>query len=117
MSHFLKNYTSMSNTQRTYLQVFLAVVFIFAFTPLTANAAMMPWESFTCELAKQVTGPWVKWLAVISIALGGIMFGLGELNGPFSKIMQIAGGFSFAVSAVTVVGMLVPSTMASSCGI
>jgi type IV secretory pathway VirB2 component (pilin) len=46
----------------------------------------------------------VKWAAVIAIALGGVMFGLGELNGPFQRMMQIAGGFSIAIGAVAIAG-------------
>lgn len=81
----------------------------FALLPNMAHAAPLPWEGFTSQLACTLSGPWVKWMAVIAIALGGVMFGLGELSGPFQKMMQIAGGFSVAVGATVVVGWLLPT--------
>lgn len=81
------------------------VTIVFAMTPEPAYAqAALPWESFTQKLACTISGPWVKWAAVIAIALGGVMFGLGELSGPFQRMMQIAGGFSIAIGAVSIAG-------------
>ena len=74
--------------------------------PLSASAQQLPWETFSRTLACGLSGAWVKWLAVIAVALGGVMFGLGELSGPFQRTMQIAGGFRIALGAVAVVGML-----------
>lgn len=89
--------------------------------PLSAHAqtqGTMPWETFTSTIAKQMCGPWVKWLAVIAVALGGIMFGLGELSGPFKRTMEIAGGFSIAVAAAAVVGMMLPGqNIGGACGV
>lgn len=108
-------YGAMSVEHRKYLNALLAVVVLFSLTPLSAHAAGMPWESFTHTLACELSGPWVKWLAVISVALGGIMFGLGELSGPFSKVMQIAGGFSIAVGAASVVPLMLGTGAIGSC--
>jgi type IV secretion system protein VirB2 len=66
----------------------------------------LPWDTFTQRLACMLSGAWVKWVAVIAIAIGGVMYGLGELSGPFSRVMQIGGGFSVAAGAVTVAGWL-----------
>ena len=66
----------------------------------------MPWEGALQAMADAMTGPWVKWLAIIAIAVGGILFGIGELNGPFKYALQIAAGFSVAVGAATFAGML-----------
>jgi len=81
----------------------IAVLLMLAPEPAYAQAAL-PWEDFTKKLACTVSGAWVKWAAVIAIALGGVMFGLGELNGPFQRMMQIAGGFSIAIGAVAIAG-------------
>lgn len=78
--------------------------------PLLVMPSPMPWESFTKTLACTLSGAWIKWMAVIAVALGGVMFGLGELSGPFQRTMQIAGGFSIAVGAVAVVGYLIPTS-------
>lgn len=98
----------------------LVIVALFALLPSVAHAQStggLPWETFGCKLASQLTGPWVKWMAVIAVALGGVMFGLGELSGPFQKVMQIVGGFTIALGAVTVVSTLLPGTAiaAGSC--
>lgn len=106
-------------TREANLRLFVAVLLIlalFSLLPTTAHATTMPWESFGCQLATQLTGPWVKWMAVIAVALGGVMFGLGELSGPFQKMMQIAGGFSIALGAVAVVTMLLPTGTAIAGG-
>jgi type IV secretion system protein VirB2 len=108
-----------AGNQKTRFWLFAAIVItVLTLLPNLAHAQQaMPWESFTCSLAKQVTGPWIKWMAVIAIALGGVMFGLGELSGPFQRVMQIAGGFSIALGAVAIVANMFPSTasMGSGC--
>lgn len=107
--------TDKPNT-RLILALFL-VFAIFALMPDFAHAqtttGALPWVSFSCKLAEMLTGDWVKWMAVIAVALGGLMFGLGELNGPFKLTLQIAGGFSIALGAAGVVGLLLPGSMAS----
>lgn len=93
------------------LRFMLAMLFVFLVLTLLpdlahAQSGPLPWETFTNKLACTLSGNWVKWMAVIAIALGGVMFGLGELSGPFQKMMQIAGGFSIALGAVGIVNML-----------
>ena len=73
----------------------------------------LPWDTFTQRLACMLSGAWVKWVAVIAIAIGGVMYGLGELSGPFSRVMQIGGGFSVAAGAVTVAGWLLGASTGS----
>src|ERR1035437_43062 len=112
------------STHEANLRLFVAVLLIlalFSLFPAVAHAQTaadpLPWTTFGCKLATQLTGPWVKWMAVIAIALGGVMFGLGDLSGPFKKVMQIVGGFTIALGAVTVVSTLLPGTAiaAGSC--
>src|ERR1035437_10675176 len=96
----------------------MVIVALFALLPSIAHAqTTMPWETFSTKLACTLSGNWVKWMAVIAVALGGVMFGLGELSGPFQKMMQIVGGFTIALGAVTVVSTLLPGTAiaAGSC--
>lgn len=97
-------------------RIVLAILLSFAINALLPSVALaqsfqggLPWEAATRNIACQLGGPTLKWLAVIAIVLAGIMFGLGELSGPFQRFMQIAGGFSIAVSAVSVVGWLLGS--------
>jgi type IV secretory pathway VirB2 component (pilin) len=95
-------------------KLFVGIFFCFLFSLLFPSNALaqalppggLPWESATRNIACQLGGATLRWLAVISIVLAGIMFGLGELSGPFQRFMQIAGGFSIAISAVSVVGWL-----------
>jgi type IV secretory pathway VirB2 component (pilin) len=77
-----------------------------AWAQAAGGAAGLPWDSFTQKLACMMSGAWIKWAAVIAIAIGGVMYGLGELSGPFGRVMQIGGGFSIAAGAVTVAGWL-----------
>lgn len=102
----------LGNTLMSVLTVCL-VVMLLAAVPQDAHAqfssSALPWETFTQKVACALQGPWVKWAAVIAVALGGVMFGLGELSGPFQRVMQIAGGFSIALGAVGVVAWLLPA--------
>ena len=82
----------------------LAALLGFLLMPSLASAA--PWDEFSRNLACTMTGPWVKWMAVLAIAIGGLMFGLGELNGPFGTVLRIAGGFSIALGAVSIATLL-----------
>jgi type IV secretion system protein VirB2 len=88
----------------------LALVLLASSEPVLAQSiggnGSLPWDTFTQRLACMLSGAWVKWVAVIAIAIGGVMYGLGELSGPFSRVMQIGGGFSVAAGAVTVAGWL-----------
>lgn len=97
--------------------LFWVIVVMLLIGPVSAHAqsmsGSMPWETFAQKVACSMSGPWVKWLAVTAIALAGIMFGLGELSGPFKRAMEIAGGFSIAVAAVAVVTMILPSSATS----
>ncbi len=110
MQSFSIAHNNVSNNKMN-LRLMLAMLFVFlvlALLPDLAHAQVpgMPWETFSTSLACTLSGNWVKWMAVIAIALGGVMFGLGELSGPFQKMMQIAGGFSIALGAVGIVNML-----------
>ena len=93
-----------SKTSAKIKDYLIVVIVVGAFMPLMAHA--LPWETFTKTIACELSGAWVKWMAVIAIALGGVMFGLGELSGPFQKMMQIAGGFSISIGAVGVAAKL-----------
>jgi type IV secretory pathway VirB2 component (pilin) len=89
--------------------MYAVALLAFMLLPDIANAATAPWETFAQTLACTMRGGWVKWMAVLAIAIGGLMFGLGEMNGPFQKILQIAGGFSIALGSVAVATTLLGS--------
>lgn len=92
------------------LLAFVALAFLMSPTDSFAQASgggfSMPWEGALQSMAAAISGPWVKWLAIIAIAIGGILFGIGELNGPFKYVLQIAAGFSVALGATALVGNL-----------
>lgn len=91
------------------------VVTLLAMPDIALAQSAPPWESFMAKLACWGTGPWVKWAAVLAIAIGGIMFGLGELNGPFKMVLQISAGFSFAAGAVGIAALLIPGGSGLTC--
>lgn len=111
------NQNSDTETKFRFIASACLVVAILTLFPDIAHAQSVgvPWETFTSKLACTLSGNWVKWMAVIAVALGGVMFGLGELSGPFQKMMQIAGGFSIAIGATAVVGLLLPGPALGSC--
>lgn len=93
-------------------------ILLFAVMLVVASSAAhagMPWENSLKTIACDVGVGTVKWLAVIAVILAGIMYGLGELSGPFQKMMQIAAGFSIAVGAGAVVFLLIPQAGQASC--
>lgn len=63
----------------------------------------LPWETFTQKLACTVTGPWLRWACVLAIAICAVLYGFGELQGPFKNVMMIGAGFSVAIGAASVV--------------
>lgn len=90
----------------------MALTFIAA--PVWAQAIpSMPWESGACSMAKAMTGPWVFWVMVGAIALGGVLIMVGEMSGPFKWVFQIIGGGTVAVGATTFVTMIFPSAAAT----
>lgn len=97
------------NRLTSLLAVFAVAIFLFSPDVAMAQSIDLPWETFTQKLACTLTGAWLKWMAVIAVALAGVLWGVGELSGPFQRVMQIASGFSIAIAAVAVVGWLLPA--------
>ena len=87
----------MKNSNLQGIVIFAISLLVFS----SAAHAAMPWENALANITCDVSSGTVKWLAVLAIVLGGVMYGLGELSGPFQKALQIAAGFSIAVGATT----------------
>lgn len=71
-----------------------------------AVSGSMPWEGALERLAEAATGAWIKWVAIIAIAVSGVLFAIGELGGPFKTLLQIAAGLSFATGAASLAAMV-----------
>lgn len=53
------------------------------------------------EFATEATDSgWMSWIGVLAIAVGGILFSVGELNGPFGYVIRIVAGLAVASGAV-----------------
>lgn len=88
----------------------LALLWSFPNSAHAQEAGGMPWESALEKMAEMMTGAWVKWIAIIAIAVGGVLFGIGELKGPFGYALQIAAGFSVAIGAAALAGLVIGTT-------
>lgn len=56
------------------------------------------------EFAQEATDSgWMTWIGVLAIAVGGLLFSVGELNGPFGYVIRIVAGLA-AASGATALG-------------
>lgn len=115
MNRSHENMLNAHHLERRFLQMIGVLAFLLLIPELAQAQTAMPWDNFTCMLAKQLGGNAIKWMAVIAVALAGLMYGLGELAGPFQKTLQIAAGFSIALGAVAVVSMMFGAGPGNSC--
>jgi len=52
------------------------------------------------EVANDLTtSGWLKWIGVLAIAIGGVLFAVGELNGPFGYVIRIVAGLAVALGS------------------
>lgn len=91
----------------------VAAFIVLMLMPSVSFAQALPWEGGICRFAKAAVGPWLGYVAVLAIVFAAIAFGVGESNGPFKQAMQIVGGISIAVGALTVVQWFWPNLIAS----
>lgn len=79
------------------------VLAIFLFAPDLARAEGGVFEKIGKvleEFAEDATDSgWMTWIGVLAIAVGGILFAVGELNGPFGYVIRIVAGLAVASGA------------------
>jgi hypothetical protein len=52
------------------------------------------------QVAEDLTkSGWLKWIGVLAIAIGGVLFSVGELNGPFGYVIRIIAGLAVALGS------------------
>ena len=71
-----------------------------------ATTATMPWEGPICSVAKSLSGPTAKAVAVIAVVISGLMLAFGELGGIFKTFMGLLMGIAMALMATQWVGFI-----------
>ncbi|MBC7779632.1 MAG: TrbC/VirB2 family protein [Proteobacteria bacterium] len=74
-------------------------VVVFWAQPAFAQSAAAPWEAPICIVARSLSGPVAKAVAVIAIVITGLLIAFGELNGVFKSLLGLVFGVSFALLA------------------
>jgi type IV secretion system protein TrbC len=67
--------------------------------PALAQSGAAPWEGPICVIARSLSGPVAKAVAVIAIVITGLMIAFGELGGVFKSLLGLVFGISFALLA------------------
>ena len=82
-----------------------AAVLLLAAAPVLAQGAA-PWEGPICVVARSLSGPVAKAVAVIAIVITGLMVAFGELGGVFKSLLGLVFGVSFALLADQWLGLI-----------
>jgi type IV secretory pathway VirB2 component (pilin) len=82
-----------------------AVVLLLASASVHAQGAA-PWEGPICVVARSLSGPVAKAVAVIAIVITGLMIAFGELGGVFKSLLGLVFGISFALLADQWLGLI-----------
>jgi type IV secretory pathway VirB2 component (pilin) len=90
------------------LIIFLNYLIILSLTsPVFATSfESLPWDTPGQRIENWLTGSVAKIVAIVLIAISGIMFANGEHGGAFRRMMGIVFGVSIAVGAVTIYASL-----------
>jgi len=102
------------------LWIFLALIGAMAFLALVpseaqAQAGTMPFASGMCRLAQILSGPIVRYAAVILVAIGGIIIFAGEAGGLVGLLLRWLLGLSIAVGSISWVGWWTGATVNLAC--
>jgi type IV secretory pathway VirB2 component (pilin) len=73
---------------------------------LASSFESLPWDTPGQRIESWLTGSVAKIVAIVLIAISGIMFANGEHGGAFRRMMGIVFGVSIAVGAVTIYASL-----------
>lgn len=71
-----------------------------------AQGVAAPWEAPICIVARSLSGPVAKAVAVIAIVITGLMIAFGELGGVFKSLLGLVFGVSFALLADQWLGLI-----------
>jgi type IV secretory pathway VirB2 component (pilin) len=90
------------------LRSFILMGFIYCITlPVIASTTEgLPWDTPGQKIESWLTGSVAKIVAIVLIAVSGIMFANGEHGSAFRRMMGIMFGVSIAVGAVTLYSSL-----------
>ena len=71
-----------------------------------AQGVAAPWEGPICVVARSLSGPVARAVAVIAIVITGLMIAFGELGGVFRSLLGLVFGISFALLADQWLGLI-----------
>jgi type IV secretion system protein VirB2 len=111
MSFATKDNTRKMLQVTAFLLVGLALAIV-APDAFASTAAAMPWEGPICAVAKSLSGPTAKAVAVIAVVISGLMLAFGELGGIFKTFMGLLMGIAMAIMATQWVGFIDGTTTA-----
>ena len=74
-----------------------AALLLAAVEPTLAQSA--PWERPICMVARSLSGPVAKAVAIIAIVITGLLIAFSEVGGLFKTLLGLLGGASFALLA------------------
>jgi type IV secretion system protein VirB2 len=83
-----------------------AVLLALVAMPVFAQGTAAPWEGPICIVARSLSGPVAKAVAVIAIVITGLMIAFGELGGVFKSLLGLVFGVSFALLADQWLGLI-----------
>ncbi|MFO0433074.1 MAG: TrbC/VirB2 family protein [bacterium] len=75
----------------------------------------MPFATGLCGLAQLISGPIVRWTAVIAVVILGIVIAVGEVGPMFSAIAKVLIGLSVCISAVGWINYWTGATVQFAC--
>lgn len=88
------------------LALMLGLTLALVALPAFAQGVAAPWEGPICTVARSLSGPVAKAVAVIAIVITGLMIAFGELNGVFKSLLGLVFGVSFALLADQWLGLI-----------
>jgi type IV secretion system protein TrbC len=86
--------------------VLISFVMFFVTNLLAGTTDSLPWDTPGQKIEGWLTGSVAKIVAIVLIALSGIMFANGEHGSAFRRMMGVMFGISIAVGAVTIYSSL-----------
>lgn len=97
------------------VMLLIGVAFLIVAPDAFAQGAM-PWEGPICAVAKSLSGPMAKAVAVIAVVISGLLLAFGELGGIFKTFMGLLMGVAMALMAAQWVGFVQGGTAVALCG-
>lgn len=102
-----KRFTSFKQTYSKLITIFLiGFVFIVTSPVFAGTTEAMPWDAPGRKIEAWLTGSVAKIVAIVLIAVSGIIFANGEHGSAFRRMMGIMFGISITVGAVTIFSSL-----------